>query len=272
LSKRERISKELKGPDAFVSTSDMILTWMEKHSRSIGTVCALALIVAVGFTVNSWWNRHQETKAAEALYAPEEQLKKAEEKIRDERAEKMKDLANPAAKGKAAAKPEASRPVDFQADYAPAVDKIRTQIKAHADTRAALVSALNLASFLIQQKQYSLALEILNMAKFNPGSGDLLGGFRLMHVGVAELENGKADEALKAYDQVLKSPSLNYFHSEALLKSGVAYEVKGDVARARETYEKLSREYPNTEASTTGQQYKRLLDLKAPQKSAEGNS
>jgi predicted negative regulator of RcsB-dependent stress response len=272
LSKRERISKELKGPDAFVSTSDMILTWMEKHSRSIGTICAAVLIVAIGFTVSSWWSRHQEAKAAEALYAPEAELKKAEEKIRDERAEKMKALANPATKGKSAAKPESSRPIDFQVDYAPAVDKIRTQIKAHADTRVALISALNLASFLLQQKQYSLALEILNMAKFNPGSGDLLSGLRLMHMGVAELENGKADEALKDYEQILKVPGLNYFHSEALLKSGIAYEMKGDVARARETYEKLSREFPNTEASTTGQQYRRLLDLKAPQKSAEGNS
>lgn len=271
MSKREKISKELKGPDAFVTTSDHVFAWIEKHSGLIGTICAVALIGAVGYTGNNWWNHHQEEKASEALYAPENALKKAEEKIRDERAEKMKALANPT-KDKNAAKPEASRPVDFQADYAPAVDKIRTAIKAHSGTRAALVSALNLSTFLIQQKQYSLALDILSIPTYQPSSGDLLAGFRLMHAGLAELENNKADEALKNYDNVLKSKDLSYFHSEALLKSGVAYELKGDLARAREAYEKLSRDFPNSEASNTGQQYKRLLDLKAPQKSAEGNS
>lgn len=268
MSKREKISKELKGPDAFVSTSDHVFAWIEKHSGSIGTLCAVALIAAVGYTGNNWWSHHQEEKASEALYPSENALKKAEEKIRDERAEKMKALANP--KDKVAAKPDA--PVDFQATYAPAVDKIRTAIKAHSGTRAALVSALNLSTFLIQQKQYSLALDILSIPTYQPASGDLLAGFRLMHAGLAELENNKADEALKNYDNVLKSKDLSYFHSEALLKSGVAYELKGDLARAREAYEKLSRDFPNSEASNTGQQYKRLLDLKAPQKSAEGNS
>lgn len=272
MSKREKISKELKGPDAFVSTSDRVFAWIEQHARSISLLCAVVLIGAVGYTANNWWNHRQEEKAAEKLYGPENELKKAEEKIRDERAEKMKALANPTSKAKNAAKPEVSRPADFQADYAPAVDKIRTAIKAYAGTRAALVSALNLSNFLIQQKQYSMALEVLSIPTYQPPSGDLLAGFKLMHAGLAQLENGKADEALKNYENVLKSKELGYFHSEAMLKSGVAYELKGDLNRARESYEKLSRDFPNTEASNTGQQYKRLLDLKAPQKSAEGNS
>ncbi len=265
MTRREKISKELRGPDVFISGSDKILAWAEEHAKSIVAVCLVAIVISVGYVSYSFWNQHQENVAAEALYQPEGELKKTEAKIRDQRAEQMKELAALGSKSKTAAQPEAARPVDFAQDYAATVEKIRAQIKNHANTRAALVSALNLASFLIQQKQYPLALEVLDVPRYEPGSKDLLGGFRLMHRGLAYLENAKPDDALKAYQEILKSNSLNYFHSEALLKSGVAYELKGDAAKAREVYEKLGREFPNTEASTTGQQYMRLLDLKSQQ-------
>lgn len=253
----EMTKKDLKGPDAFVSGTDHLFAWIEKHSKSIISLCVVAILASITYVGYAYWSQRTENQAAEALYQPEGDLKKIETKIREERAEKMKDLA--------ANKGAATRPADFAQDYAPTVEKVRAQIKNHAGTRAALVSALNLASFLMQQKQYALALEVLEIPRFEPAKGDLLGGFRLMHRGLAYLENAKAEEALKAYEEVLKSSALNYFHSEALLKSGVAYELKGDAVKAREMYEKLGRDFPNTEASTTGQQYMRLLELKSKQ-------
>lgn len=250
----DRISKEaLKQPDAFVSTSERVFQWLQKHGQLLGLAVGAAAVLAVGWTVYGYWQASAEAKAAEALYAPEADLKKAETKVRDERAKAMQDK-----KGK-------ERPVDFAADYAPAVEKVKAAIKANGGTKAALVSAMNLSYFLLQQKQYPQALEVLSLTTYTPGSGDIIGGFWLMHQGLVNMENQKYDEAAKAYQSVLDSKALAAFHPEAMLKLGVAYELKGDAAKAKQTYEKIGRDFPNSEASGSAQQYMRLLELKPQQ-------
>lgn len=249
---------DVKGPDMFVSTSDRIFAWVEQNARPIAVillVVALASLAAVGY---GYWKDSRELQAANALFGPEAELKNAEEKLRESRAAQMQASA-----GKKAAKTPAEP--DFNKDYAPHVEKMREQIKAHANTKAALVSSLSLTGFLLQQKQFPQALEVLELVKYEPSKGDLLGGFWRMHRGLVFLENQKADEALKEYKAVLESKDLKYFHPEALLKTGVAHELKGDSAKAKEVYERLTREFKDTEASTSAQQYLRLLEMKSQQ-------
>lgn len=238
-----------KGPDMFVSTSDKVFNFVEKHFKTVAGVIVAGIVVAVGFVTMNYLSSRQEHKAAEMLYAPEAALKKAESNLREQRAKKSKD-------GKAV-----EVPVDYAKDYAPLVEKVRLAIVANANTKAALVSALNLSNFLTQQKQYKEALEVLDTPKTKPSSGELLAGFWNMHRGVVLLENGQVDPAIAAYTAVTANSNLKPFHPEAFLKLGICYEVKGDVNKARETYEKVGREFPNTEASASAQQYLRLLDL-----------
>lgn len=256
-----KIDKEdLKGPDAFVSLSDHFFRWVENHVRSIAALLFLLAVGSLGYVGYTHWQSGQERKAAEALYQPESELRKAETKAREARAAKMEQLAV----GKKAA-PEPTTPVDFGKDYAPIVEQISTQIKAHAGTKAAVVSSLSLANFLMQQKQFEQALAVLEMPTYKASSEDLLGGFQQMHRGLVLIENQKAEEALKAYDAVIGAQSLKFFHPEALLKSGVALEMKGDFEKARERYEKVSRDFPETDAAKSAQQYIRLLELKTQQ-------
>ena len=69
-------------------------------------------------------------------------------------------------------------------------------------------SALTLAAFLLQQKQYQEAMAVLEIPRYEPGRGDVLAGFNQMHRGVVFLENGKLDDARAAYDKVLASDDL----------------------------------------------------------------
>jgi predicted negative regulator of RcsB-dependent stress response len=252
---------DVKAPDAFVSTSDKIFTFIEHHMKTI-LALVLLVVIAVGadMALTYFKNAHEE-KAAEALYGPEAELRKAETAMRDTRAEKMKELM---AKDKKA-KPEIAKAADFNADFAPHVTKLQTAIGQNAETKAAMVSALNLSAFLLQQKQFALAEQILDEVKFHPSEGDLLNGLWQMNRGVVYIENKKYDDALAAYQKVLASPQLKYLHPEALLKTGFVQELKGDQAKARETYTKLKSDFPQSEASATAGQYLRLMDLKAQQ-------
>lgn len=249
--------KDLKGPDAFVSLSERAFAWIDQNAKVIAGLVFAIFVGSSAYVAYGWYNSGQEAKAAEALFKPESAIEKAEAALREEREKLMQD--------KKIEKPESARPVDFSKDFGPAVVQVKAALKENASSRAALVSALNLTSFLIEKKQFAEALEVIEIPSYRPGNSEILNGFYQMHRGVVYLENKKFDEALQAYQGVLGSKGLKYFHPEALLKIGIAYEMKGDQAKARETYEKLSKEFPDSESSKSAQQYMRLLEIKPQQ-------
>jgi TolA-binding protein len=106
-------------------------------------------------------------------------------------------------------------------------------------------------------------LSVLDLPSYKPSAKDVVGGMWLMHRGIVLMENQKYDDAAKVYQEVVSSSDLKPFQPEALLKLGVVYEQKGEADKARQAYEKLAKEFPNTDASTSAQQYLRLLDLKS---------
>lgn len=246
-----KIEKELKAPDAFVSTSDKLFTMVEHHARSIGLFFMAILIVSTGWIGYGWIQSSRELSAADAIYKAEADLKAAQTKVENEQLK--------------AAKPDQAPKADYAKEFAPSVEKIKEQIKANGSTKAALVSAIKLSRFLMQQKQYAEAMAVLDLTSYKPAPNDIVGGFWFMHRGLTYMENQKTEEAIKAYEAVVAASNLKSFHPEALLKLGVAYEVKGDKVKARESYQRLEREFPNTEASTSAQQYLRLLDLNQSQ-------
>ena len=260
-----KMDKEaLKGPDIFISTSDKVFEFVERHFKTYAAILCLILVIGIGYVAYGYVLASQEQHAAEALYLPEGALKKVASDRSEARSKKMLDLVNSKDPKKAKmANLEDAQPIDYSKDYAPLVAKVKTEISSHASTKAAMVSALNLAFFLLEQKQFGEALAVLDLPKYQPGKGDTLEGFWLMHRGLVYLENQKPDEALAAYQSVVNSPSLKAFHPESLLKLGVCYDLKGNNDKARETFERLGREFPETEASATAQQYLRLLDLKS---------
>ena len=245
----KKIDKEmLKNPDVFVSTSDKIFEFIERHFVSFISLAGVVVVAALVYVGYNYFNASREASAAAALYPAEEQLRKVEEDAQTK---------------KAAVKDKPAVAEDYAKDYAPLVEKVKTQIQAYAERKASLISALNLADFLLQQKQYGEALAVLSLAKYQPSIDEDLFGFLMMHRGVALLENNQTAPAIEAYQKVLNAPKLKVFYPEALLKLGLSYEQSGDTAKARETYERIGRDFPETDASATAQQYIRLLELKS---------
>jgi predicted negative regulator of RcsB-dependent stress response len=259
-----RIDKDaLKGPDVFVSTSDKIFNFIEHHFKTVASILGIVLLGAVVYVANNYISSMRETSAASALYPAEAELKRVQGEAQEARA-KLLEAQKSGKKGKdAVAKVEALPPEDFAKVYAPAVDQLKAQLKQFAARKTALVTALNLSYFLVQQKQFNEALSVLNMITYEPGSNEDLAGLWLLHKGLVLQENQQLDAAISSYQKVLEATRLTPFHPEALLKLGVVFEAKGDAQKARQSYERVGHEFPKTEASQTALQYLRLMDLKS---------
>ena len=252
---------DLKTPDAFHTTSDKIFVWIEEHAKTVvsvvGVIVALSLIyIAVNFV-----SQRREARAAETIYQAEGALKKAEASVREAREKENTRVPGPGDKKKAPVAPAA--PKTFEQNFGTLVSNVEAKISEIKTTRVGLVAAMNLAYFLIQEKQAARALTVLDLPTARPRSSDVLAGFYAMHRGLALLETSKFKEAAEQYQGVLAEKSLDALHPEALLKLGVARELAGDVDAARESYEKVGRDFPGTEASTSAQNFLRALALKA---------
>ena len=261
MSKKIKIDKDdLKTPDAFIETSSHMIEWLTDHFK---TVVAVAVIAVIGVSIwmgLGYLQRQKEQKATDEIYSAESELHKFEAKMDESRTKKTANVE----KGKKAA-PVEETPNLSAKDYDPLVDKVKAAIRANSSTRAALVASLNLSYFLMQQKQQKEALEVLNLPSTQPPMGDVLGGLWQMHRGLVFLENHDVDQAVQAYQKVVSAPALKTFHPEAILKMGVAYQIKGDAEKAKENYEKVGREFPETEAANSAQQFLRVLELKGQQ-------
>lgn len=237
-----KITKDdLRAPDTFHSVSDMLFQWIEKNAKPIAGVIGLALLVGIGWITYGFVATRAETAASEALYGPLDEVKKAELKMHDEKA-----------------------PVDYANGLAPAIAKLEEAIKKHSGTRVSLVTAMEAAVVLFQQKRFDEARVILNLSGYRPSSGDVMSGLFRLHKGLAELESKKVDEAIATFKSILDTSGLKEFHAEALLKLGICFEQKGDLTQAREAYAKASRQFPDSEAAASALQYSRLLDLQSP--------
>lgn len=263
MSKKSDFKHAVKEPDAFVSSSHILLHWIERHAVSVGAIVALGTALGLSYVSYTYLADRTEQKAADSLFKAESELKKAESKIREERAKRMQELAGLSKDKKTDVKPDSVRPIDFAKDFGPLVTNMKTELKKVGDTRAGLVSALNLSYFLLQQKQYGEALDVMKTPSYKPSSKDLLGGLWRMHYGLVLLENGKPDEAIQVYSDITSQEDLKAFRAEALLKMGIAYELKGEGQKAKDAYEKIGREFPNTESANSAAQYLRLMDIKA---------
>jgi len=237
---------DVRVPDAFHVAADKSMDFVAKNAKVFLAAFLVLLIGGVGYAAYGFLESRKERMAIEGLYPAEAELKKAQG---------GNDSELPI--------PPVVNAADYDKKYATAVSKYQAQIQSFSDTKAAAVAAMNLSSFLRQQKRYEEAMKVLEIPRFRPSNQDLMAGFWHMHRGIVFLENKAHDQALEAYQNVLKDNALKLFHSEALLKLGFCYEQKGETAKAQESYERIEREFPNTDAAQAAQQYLRILQLKS---------
>lgn len=268
-TRREKeIEKEAKTPDAFLTTSDHLLKWAEKHGRLIGSLAALLFFGGLIWTGVGQVRNYKEKTATREIYIAEQLLIKKQEEVAKKEAKVREDFAK-AQEGKKqkdkAALP-AIPPVDFSANYEAAARAIELAVDAHRDTEAAAAAALRLSSLYRDFKKVQEAEGIL--ARIKLSESNFLYPLIEMQKATLAMEAGDYNRAQTGFEQLSRNKAAEFLQAEALLKQGLCLEKLEQKDRAKEIYNRLSTEFPESQASRTAKGYLRLLDL---QSSAKGN-
>lgn len=215
--------EELKQPDFFVSHGTQMAEFILKFQGIFLTIGALILVGGLAWIGISYWQSHRENAATSALYP-------VEKKIQDE-SEKNKTISDASLQ-----------------DY----DKV---LHENSSARSSLVSLISLSPQLIKAGKANWALDEIAKLSYQPSNRDMHFGLQKMTQGLLALESQQPDKAIEFYQQILNQDSQKSFHADALLKLGVAYQMKKDVAKARETFEKVRKEHPRTQAGEMAFEY-----------------
>jgi hypothetical protein len=227
LSKPPKIDrKTLKSPDEFVKKGSAGLEFILRHRKVVQIFLGTLIGGAVGYSLFTWWqsSRMEDgwTKFVEAEKAPEA-----------ERWDKLKALYTQGRR---------SRPTLFAA--VAVADHFYNEAKKDAANVAPAVTAV---------EWYGKALEF----------GDLLP----IEKQLLRVNRGNAQELQKKWDDALAdyraaSEIAGDAKGLAMLNLARVYELKGDSAKASETYEKVTVDFLNTEYAK--QAKNNLRRLKSP--------
>ena len=198
---------------------------------------------AVAFT--NHFATEKEKKAQEAYFNVEKKLNEL----------KAKKTAPPEAKE---TKPEA---VDFTA-----VKKdLEKVIADYPNSVASQMAALHLASVLVDEKNFDLALTTLQKVE-NKDKG-LVNTLIQQQIGQLLADKDKCTEAIAVWQKILDRKEASFIHSELKLQQALCYSKTNDMKKAEEILTNLASQAPNEEmgAAATAKEaekYLRLLQFK----------
>jgi tetratricopeptide (TPR) repeat protein len=221
---------ELRTPDAFLTYGRRAAAVLVKNQTFVVGLIVLVLMAGLGYIGVNYMQSRRERIATTALYPVEKSM--------NEDMEKGKALTDGSIK-----------------NYLQA-------LKENSGSRAAMVSFISTTPYFLKSGKSSVAFDMIKNLTYSPSTKDIQFGLFKMTQGLLAFENHKYDEALALYQDLLKIESQKTLHPEALLKSGLVYQIKNDPAKAREIFNKVHREYMNTEAGSLALQYLLYLDSK----------
>ncbi len=270
MSKKTQAAIDAKTPDAFLTTSDKLLNWVEHNRALVGTVLGVLLVGGIGWVAYGQWNGMTERKAAAAMYSVEAKIRAKREEYARKEDERLQNIAkqNEAKNGKSKepVKPVSTETVkpNFEKDFASLAQDLEKEIQNHKNTNAAAVSTLNLVGLYLSNKKAELADALL--AKVDHAKDESLTALLKTQKATVAMELGDYTRAASGFEAITQDRKAEFLHPDALLKLGVCQEKLGQTDQAKGTFERVSTEFGDSEAGRSAKAYLRLLQLEGPSK------
>ena len=226
---------EVRSPDAFLQASSKVSEIVKKNRGIVIGLLALAVVAGVGYAAWDLYNSSQEEKAQDALFAAR--------KIADP------DIANLAVR-----EPKKEKLLNDQV-----VTSYEDVIHKFPHSRAAIVASLELSQSLLNAKRAAEAVKVLKEVPVSPNDKHVLAGFHTIQLAKALEMNKQCDQAVAPLDQLFNNAKLPMFKPEALLQKGLCQEQLNQTEQAKESYERIGREFPSSSTNDSATKLLRVL-------------
>lgn len=247
----KKISKEELRSDMFLTVSDRALDYVVEQKNVIAVVLTVVLCAGLAFAGYEAFQNWTENKAAKALYPLNREFA---DKSRDIERRRLETQKAPTDK-KAA--PVGPFKVDFQTEFGGLAGNMKKEIQTHAGTSAASIAAVDLAKAMIDHNQPEMAIDLLKPLASGPKT--VMQALIKSQLGAAYSHTGKYQEAIAEYDSIIKNKEFSYMHPEAFIKEAICYDKMGQGDKARELLQKVSLDFPESQAAQTAKLYARVV-------------
>ncbi len=245
MSKKGLSKEDVKGPDIFIQSAGKVSKIVYDNKTPIALFVCAIILAGVAVTGFDYYKDKKELESQSALYIVQSKYEKKMAEF--EPSEKKEDK-----------KPE-QKTIDFEKDLRPFVDNYKSVFKEHKGTKGALMAANHAATILEEHGKVDEGLSLLEKASETIDSKELIDALtRMTHARLLE-KNGKCEQAIKEWDQVIKESTLAYLHPDALLKKGLCQLTIGKKQEAQETYQIIKDDFADTAAGKSADRIFREL-------------
>lgn len=235
-----------------------------KYSPLIVGLVVVAAFVGAGYYAYDFYKIKQESKAQLELYKADKLLNNLKEADAQALTEYRAELA------KKKDKPSTSTFHKPEHDYTSIIEQYRKVIREYPNSQASLNAAISASDLFLEKKQYQEALSQLGVTDKNLNSpmlkkNSFLTNVIRLKIAVLFEAEGKC-QANNINESVLKpildSKKFDFLKPEALLRVALCADQGGNKDQAKEYYQKVIQQYPDTPASQDAEKYLLLLEVK----------
>ena len=256
-------TKTLKQPDGFVTGTQGFFESLTKNTSVMVSIGVGVLVVAgaIGFSLSH--SEKLSSEAKDALFQANK-LEQADLKALDA---SLNPAPKEAPKAKQPAKAAETKKlsadfakVDVDAKFGDAIKAYQGVIDKYGKTRAGYEARLAIGNLFYNHGDASKAINWFEQAAQNAPDG-LERAISTGSLGYAQEASGKAADAVQSYEKALalagnENPGLR---GDLMMATARVHQSMGDAAKAKQDYELVTRELPNTEYAKTAELYKAKL-------------
>jgi tetratricopeptide (TPR) repeat protein len=269
----EKLTKEdLKGPDAFQSSFEIISEFFFHHRMTIiGTIAGL-ILAGIVWAALGVYNSNVEEKAQEALFIAEKKLDLTNsdfEKLKNPQktpspigADGKKKTPDQLAKETAEASSEFAKLVkptgDFNTDYKESLPLLKGVVERYPKSQAAVIASLDLSKIYQNYKQYDPQIDLLKSAASH-AQHPVTKGLTLNRLAMAYEGKGDCPQAVATWQKIEDSKELSFLAGKSLINMGLCFEKLHQNDKAEQSYLKAEGLVKDGDTAKTAKKYLRLL-------------
>lgn len=240
----KKLSKdEIKGPDAFVATTDRIIEKLNEYKSIVFIVLGIAFLAGATKVGIDLVDSAKESKAQTKLFHFQNQVVKIRQDLNKTGIEEKSAQA-------------------FDKHYGSVAGEWKAAIGGLKNTVAAQASAIELAFFAGEFKKPEMAKEVLLSVASEVKPDQFLYGLVLNQLGTVYSTLGDCNSSIGYFDKVLSAQGQGHIFPDVLLNKSVCLGVLGKTDESRSLLERIKDEYSETNAARSATSYLRLLMIK----------